>query len=167
MTKLRGFQIVKDEHRQNKKTVQVEQMGVHTLYADIKKPQRGTRKSAGYDFYLAQDVTLLPAQKTLIWSDIKAYMQEDEYLALHIRSSLGIKQGIILSNITGIIDSDYYENPDNDGNIGFSLLNTSGRGVELKAGERVAQGIFQHYLIIDDDKPLNESREGGIGHSGR
>jgi dUTP pyrophosphatase len=167
MTKLRGFEEVKKEHRQNKKEVNVEQMGVQVFYAPITLPTRGTRRSAGYDFYLAQDVTLLPAQKTLLWSDVKAYMQEDEVLELHIRSSLGIKQGIILSNITGIIDSDYYENPDNDGNIGFSLLNTSGRGVELKAGDRVAQGIFQKYLVADDDKPLQELRTGGTGSSGK
>lgn len=163
----RGFQEVKQEHRQNKREVNIEQMGIQTFYAPITLPTRGTRRSAGYDFYLAQDVTLLPAQKTLLWSDVKAYMEEDEVLELHIRSSLGIKQGIILSNITGIIDSDYYENPGNDGNIGFSLLNTSGVGVELKAGDRVAQGIFQKYLVADNDKPLQEERVGGTGSTNK
>lgn len=164
----RGFEVVKDEHRQNKRQMvdPFTQLPVE-VYATITKPTRGTRKSAGYDFYLAQDVTLLPAQKTIVWTDVKAYMQEDEVLELHIRSSLGIKQGVILSNITGIIDSDYYENPTNDGNIGISLLNTSGRGVELKAGERVMQGIFINYLTTDDDQPLNDTREGGIGSSGK
>jgi dUTP pyrophosphatase len=142
-------------------------MGVQRFYPTLTLPTRGDHRSAGYDFYLPVDVTLLPAQKTLLWLDVKAYMQEDEYLALHVRSSLGIKQGIILSNITGIVDSSYYQNPGNDGNIGISLLNTSGVGVELKAGERVVQGIFTKYLTTDDDSALHTERVGGIGSSGK
>lgn len=165
--KTRGFEVVKEEHKQNYRDVMVEQMGTQRFYPEITLPTRSDHRSAGYDFYLPTDVTLLPAQKTLIWTDVKAYMQEDEYLALHIRSSLGIKQGIILSNITGIIDSSYYSNAGNDGNIGISLLNTSGVGVELKAGERVMQGIFQKYLTTDDDFPQSGERTGGIGSSGK
>lgn len=167
MSKIRGFEEVKKEFRTHKKEIHVEGMGTHVLYADIHLPVRGTRKSACYDFFLPVDVLLLPAQKTIIWSDCKAYMQDDEYLAMHIRSSLGIKQGIILSNVTGIIDADYYENEANDGNIGFALLNTSGKGVELKAGERVCQGVFQKYLLADNDVVLSELREGGSGSSGK
>jgi dUTP pyrophosphatase len=167
LTKLRGFEIVKDEHRQNKKTVTVEQMGTHTIYAPITLPTRADVRSAGYDFYLAQDVTLLPAQKTLVWLDVKAYMQEDEVLEIYPRSSLGIKQGIMLGNTVGIIDSSYYENIGNDGNIGLSLLNTSGVGVELKAGSRVCQGIFKKFLVADNDTALSTERTGGIGSSGK
>lgn len=164
---IRGFKEVAKKHRQNFKEVNVEQVGIQTFYAPITLPTRNDRRSAGYDLYLPMNVMLLPAQKTLIWLDVKAYMQEDEVLEIYPRSSIGIKQGIMLSNTVGIIDSSYYENPDNDGNIGLSLLNTSGRGVEFKAGERIAQGIFKKYLVADDDTPLNESREGGIGSSGK
>lgn len=167
MPKQRGFEEVKQEHRQNFRDISVEHLGSHRIYAPITKPTRNDVQSAGYDFYLPMDITLLPAQKTLIWLDIKAYMKEDEVLEIYPRSSLGIKQGIMLSNTVGIIDASYYENPDNDGNIGVSLLNTSGRGVELKAGERIAQGIFKKYLVADDDTVLNESRTGGIGSGGK
>lgn len=164
---MRKFYEVKKEHRQNFKDINVEQVGIQRFYPEITLPTRGTKNSAGYDFYCPIDITLLPAQKTLIWSDVKVDMEEGEYLAMHIRSSLGIKQGIILSNITGIIDKDYYENPNNDGNIGFALLNTSGVGVEIKRGDRICQGIFSKYYITDDDAPLSEVREGGIGSSGK
>lgn len=159
----RKFYEVAKEHRQNKKEVNVEQLGVQTFYPELQLPTRGTKNSAGYDFYCPIDITLLPAQKTIIWSDVKVDMEEGEYLAMHIRSSLGIKQGIILSNITGIIDKDYFENPNNDGNIGLALLNTSGVGVEIKRGDRLCQGIFSKYLITEDDAPLSEVRIGGIG----
>jgi dUTP pyrophosphatase len=163
----RGFKEVAKEHRQNKKEINVEQMGPQTFYAPITLPTRADHRSAGYDFYLAQDVTLLPAQKTLVWLDVKAYMEEDEVLEIYPRSSLGIKQGIMLGNTVGIVDSSYYENPNNDGNIGLSLLNTSGVGVELKAGERVCQGIFKKYLVADNDTTLSTERIGGIGSSGK
>jgi dUTP pyrophosphatase len=165
--RLRGFEEVKKEHRQNKKTIVVEQMGEQTLYAPITLPVRADVRSAGYDIYLPLDVTLLPGRKTLIWTDIKAYMQEDEVLEIYPRSSLGIKQGIMFGNTVGIIDSSYYGNEGNDGNIGLSLLNTSGVGVELKAGDRIAQGIFKKYLKTDNDTTLSDTRTGGMGSSGK
>jgi dUTP pyrophosphatase len=162
---MRDFYEVSKEHRQNKKEVNIDQIGLQVFYPDITLPTRADQYSAGYDFYCPVDVMLLPAQKTIIWSDVKVDMEGDEYLAMYIRSSLGIKNGIILSNITGIIDKSYFGNPNNDGNIAYALLNTSGRGVEIKRGERICQGIFQKYLITDSDKPLSDKRIGGIGSS--
>ena len=77
-------------------------------------------------------------------------MQPDEVLEIYIRSSLGIKKGLMIPNNVGIIDSSYYNNPDNDGNIGIALVNTSGKEVTINAGERVAQGIFKKYLVADN-----------------
>ena len=160
----RKFYEVKKEHRQNKKTVTIEQMGTQEVYAPITLPTRATAKSAGHDIYLPMDVTLLPGRKTLIWTDVKVEMESDEVVLIVPRSSLGIKQGIMLSNTVGVIDSDYFENPGNDGNIGLSLLNTSGVGVELKAGERVAQAIFVKYGVTDDT--VDAERVDGIGSTG-
>lgn len=167
MSKLtRGFEVVRADARKHKQVAEV--FGkVHTNYPDIQLPVRADHRSAGYDIFNPADVMLLPMQKTIIWTDIKAYMQHDEYLALHIRSSLGIKQGIMLSNGTGIIDSSYFENEGNDGNIGIPVVNTSGKGVELKAGDRICQGIFMKYLLADNDEVLSETRVGGMGSSGK
>ena len=71
----------------------------------------------------------------------------------------------MLVNTTGIIDSDYYENPDNDGNRGFAFYNMSDVDVLIKAGERVLQGIFVNYLITEDDN-ADEVRTGGTGSTG-
>jgi dUTP pyrophosphatase len=94
-------------------------------------------------------------------------MQENEVLMLYVRSSIGVKKGVVLSNGTGIIDSSYYSNPSNDGNIGISLFNTSNKEVHIKAGERIAQGVFIQYLVTDDDNVLNNERAGGFGSSGK
>lgn len=127
-----------------------------------KLPSRGTKASAGYDISIIEGATIEPGCTHIFATGVKAYMQTDEYLALHVRSSIGIKKGLILANITGIIDSDYYNNPDNEGHIMVAVQNTTAKPVEVEAGERVCQGIFSKYLTIDSDD-ANDSRLGGIG----
>lgn len=165
--KVRGFEVVADEHRTAFDIFTDEKKKEHRFPTDITLPTRADERSAGYDFYVPKDVQLLPAQKTMIWTDVKAYMQPDEVLELYIRSSLAIKQGIMLSNNVGIVDSSYYSNEGNDGNIAVALVNTSGKAVTLKAGERVMQGIFKKYLVADVDETLKVERTGGIGSSGQ
>lgn len=150
----RGFQVVDNEFRKHSNV-------------DIILPKRGDSRSAGYDFYAPCDIRINPNEKVLVFSDVKAYMQEDEVLLLYVRSSLGIKHGIVLSNGTGIIDSSYYNNPSNNGNIGMSLHNTSDKVVEIKQGDRIVQGVFMKYLIADVDNVIHENRTGGIGSSNR
>ena len=79
----------------------------------IRIPVRKTASSAGYDIESGRDMDILPGKVTLIPTGLKAYMGEEEYLAIYIRSSMAIKHGLILINSTGIIDADYYNNYDN------------------------------------------------------
>lgn len=161
----RGFKVVVDAHKQHAQKVVAhgKQMEIHE---DTQLPVRADAKSAGYDFFSPIDVVLAPGQKMLVFTNVKAYMGSDEVLMLYPRSSMGIKKGLMLSNTVGVIDASYYENEGNDGNIGLPLLNTSGRGLEIKRGDRVAQGIFVKYLVADDDNTLSNTRVGGMGSSG-
>lgn len=152
--KIRGFEVVSDDKRKH-------------LDKEIILPQRGDRRSAGYDLRTPVEIILKPNERKLVFTDVKAYMLEDEVLELHVRSSIGVKRGIVLSNITGIIDSSYYENPDNDGNLGLALWNTSNETVVLEAQERICQAIFKKYLTADNDECLNTHRTGGFGSSGQ
>lgn len=165
MNKIRGFEVVKDEARTAYDVFTDEKKKTHKFLSDITLPTRADKGSAGYDFYIPKDITLLPAQKTIIFTDVKAYMQEDEVLKIYIRSSLAIKKGLMLSNNVGIIDASYYENEGNDGNIGIPIVNTSGKAVELVKGDRIAQGIFQKYLEADEDITQSDVRTGGFGSS--
>ncbi len=165
MTKTRGFEEVQEAHKQHGKTVSANGKTL-TIYPDTQLPVRADSASAGYDFFSPVDITLLPMQKTILATNVKAYMLEDEVLKLYPRSSMGIKKGLMLSNTVGIIDSSYYGNESNDGNIGLPLLNTSGKAIEIKRGERVCQGIFVKYLVADEDNVLSETRTGGTGSSG-
>lgn len=149
MEKKRGFEIAKGFEE-----------------GQINLPVRSTKNSAGYDIEAAEDC-VVPAFKqgqkpTLIKTGLKAYMQADEMLILANRSSNPGKKGLILANGIGVVDSDYYGNPDNDGHIMFAFYNFKNEDTEIKKGERIGQGIFQKYLIVDNDIAEGE-RTGGFG----
>lgn len=144
----------------------------------INLPVRKTNASAGYDFEAAESLIVpsiwkILAEKvfvgeatglkaTLIPTGIKSYMLDDEYLQLSIRSGTALKTGLILANGVGIVDSDYYNNPDNEGHIMFPVHNLGFRDKLIKKGERVGQGLFLKYLKVDDDVS-NGTRTGGFG----
>ena len=136
----------------------------------INLPIRKTKCSAGYDIEAAEN-TIIPSFKkgmkpTLVKTGIKAYMGEDEVLILANRSSNPGKKGLILANSIGVIDSDYYENPDNDGHIMFAFYNIKDEDIEIKKGDAIGQLIFMKYLTADNDNAQGE-RKGGFGSTGR
>ena len=149
MDKIRGFEVAKG----------FEDKGINL-------PIRKTKYSAGYDIEAAEDIVVPSFKKgdvpTLIPTGIKAYMEDDEVLYLYNRSSNPKKKGLILANSVGVIDKDYYGNPDNDGHIMFAFFNIKDEDIEIKKGEAIGQGIFSKYLITDDDEASGE-RQGGFG----
>lgn len=165
MSKVRGFEEVNKMHKQYPQEIVAHGQKL-VLHPQVKLPTRGDAGSAGYDFYLPIDVKLGPKESKLIWTNVKAYMQDGEVLKIYPRSSVATKLNVVIKNVVGIIDKSYYENPANDGNIGLMLINNSGVTVEFKAGERVAQGIFQPFLLADEDESQKDVREGGFGSTG-
>lgn len=163
MSKTRGFEVV--TKRTAFKVLTDEKKNKLSFPIEIQLPVRADARSAGYDFFNPKEIQILPGYTQVIFTDVKAYMQPDEVLKVYIRSSLAVKKGLQLANNVGIIDSSYYGNPDNDGNIGIAIKNTSGTAVTLNAGDRIAQGIFVPYLVADEDVASGE-RTGGFGSSG-
>lgn len=133
---------------------------------NTKLPKRSTSHSAGYDFYSSVSVAIGPGQSGMVKTNIKARMDKDDVLMIFPRSSMGIKKHVMLSNTVGIIDSDYYNNAENEGNIIISLHNYGDRILEVKPGEKIAQGIFVKFAVTDDDK-AEGMRVGGIGSTGK
>ena len=149
MDKKRGFEIAKGFEN-----------------ANINLPVRSTKNSAGYDIEAAEDC-MIPAFKlgqkpVLVKTGLKAYMESDEVLILANRSSNPGKKGLILANSIGVVDSDYYGNPDNDGHIMFAFYNFKDEDAVIKKGDRIGQAMFQKYLITDTDVAEGE-RTGGFG----
>lgn len=133
---------------------------------EVRLPKRKTKKSAGYDFFAIEDVDLYPNKLYVLPTGIKVQMEEDEVLYLHIRSSAAFKRGVRMINSIGVIDSDFYNNESNEGEISLGLLSHNDDVVHIKKGECVAQGVFHKFLITDDDEAEGE-RTGGIGSTGK
>ena len=141
MERVRGFEVAKGFENEG-----------------VNMPVRKTKFSAGYDIEAAEDC-VIPAFKlgqkpTLVKTGLKAYMQEDEYLMLCNRSSNPFKKGLVLANSIGIIDADYYGNPDNDGAFMYAFYNMFDKDVEIKKGDVIGQAIFKKYEIIDGQQRL-------------
>ena len=147
---MRYFEVVSDKHRKNN--------------VDIKLPTRATKNSIGYDFYSPIAVDIEPMHSQMIWTDVKAIFNSDEALLINVRSSMG-KQPVMIANTQGWIESDYANNPDNDGNIGFRLFNLGDTIYTVRVGDRIGQGMFIKYLTTDDDNATS-TRNGGFGSTG-
>ena len=131
-------------------------------------PQRKTAASAGYDLAAAEGAVIPPQAMVMVPTGVKAYMQADEVLMIHIRSSLAVKRQLVLMNSVGVVDADYYNNEDNEGHIFIALWNRGTHPVVIEAGERIAQGIFQKYLTVDGDMAGDgAARQGGFGSTGK
>lgn len=153
MERLRGFEIAKG----------FEDKGINL-------PERKTKNSAGYDIEAAEDC-IIPAFKpgmkpTLVKTGLKAYCQPDEFYMLLNKSSGPFKKGLVLANSVGIIDSDYYNNPDNDGHFMFAYYNFFDKDLEIKKGDAIGQVIFQKFLTVDNDNAEGE-RLGGFGSTSK
>lgn len=159
--------------------------------SQLKLPKRSTKNSAGYDFFLNDDQVVIKSiwkqipevmknfnnpnnlvkeramfKPELVRTGIKAYMEEEEVLYLYNRSSNPGKLGLILANSVGVIDSDYYNNRDNEGEIMFAFYNIYPFDVVLNRGDKIGQGVFSAFLKADDDN-YGDIRVGGIGSTGK
>ena len=150
MNKVRGFEVVVDDKRKTNEEVML--------------PTRGSSAAMAYDFYAPYDCCVSPNAIAKIWTDVKSYMQEDECLILNVRSSMGGK--FMLANTQGWIDSDYYSNESNDGNIGIFLKNISDSVQIIKKGDRIAQGAFFKFLVADNGN-TDSVRIGGFGSTNK
>ena len=133
------------------------------LYNEYNLPIRKTKYSAGYDFEAITDIILKPNETLKIGTGIKVKMENDDMLMLVVRSSMGFKYNVRLCNQVGIIESDYYNNKDNEGHIWVRLQNHGNEKFIIKKGETYIQGIFTKFLMIDDEEIIEKERVGGFG----
>ena len=149
--KMRGFEIVKEEMRKTK--------------GEITLPTRGSKVSAGYDFYIPFNIKMNSEWNT-IPTGIKCRIDKDWCLVEMPKSGLGFKFRSKLANTLGLIDSDYYNNESNEGHIWICLKNEGDKEVKIKRGEHFAQGVFTKFLKVDNDTTVT-SRTGGFGSTNK
>ena len=135
-----------------------------------KLPERSTKNSAGYDFYNIERVEIPPYKlgdnPVLVKTGVKAYMGQNEFLMLVNRSSNPKKKKLVIPNSVAILDADYVDNEDNEGEMGFLFYNLSNETVVIEAGEKLGQGIFIGYNTVINDTATRE-RTGGFGSTGK
>lgn len=136
-------------------------------YERIRLPERATSGSAGYDFYLTDDLTLRPGETVKLPTGIRCRMAEGWVLMIFPRSGLGFKYRLQLNNTVGVIDSDYYGS-DNEGHIFVRLTNDSNEELvlSLRKGDAFVQGVFLPYGITEDDR-AEGIRNGGFGSTSK
>ena len=135
------------------------------LYNEYSLPRRATKNSAGYDFFAVQDYVIKPGEIVKIPTGYKAKFNEQEALLIIVRSSMGFKYNVRMCNQVGLIESDYYNNPSNEGHIYVALQNEGDKEYIIKKGDAYCQGIFINFLTCDDE--VNVTRLGGIGSTNK
>lgn len=143
---------------------------IKQAYESIVLPTRKTRYSAGYDICTPFDILILPSESIVVPTGIKAVFSEDEmdtwHLQMYVRSSVGIRDGIVLTNGTGIIDPDY-QYAENEGDMMLALKNTSRYfSKRYAAGDRICQAVFCIHGLTSDDE-AGGRRTGGVGSTGK
>ncbi|MBB1564557.1 dUTP diphosphatase [Candidatus Gracilibacteria bacterium] len=138
-------------------------------------PTRSTKDAAGYDFFASEDIVIPSLFKalhngetlkpTFVPTHIKAFIPKNMFLQLANRSGNPLKIGISMANGVGIVDADYYNNPDNEGHIQGIFWNMTPEDVVIKKGQKIFQGIFLEYFTIENDV-VDAERGGGFGSTG-
>ena len=137
------------------------------LYDNIELPKRSTKTSAGYDIRSVEEGVVKPGEAKVFKTGLKVCMNPDEGLFILSRSSQGYKYNVCLMNNVGVIDSDFYNNDDNEGHFQVRLVNFGKNDFEVNIGDRIAQGVFMKYLIVDNEDIINNKRSGGLGSTGK
>ena len=119
------------------------------------------------DEYVSMDLMAEFTKKTgfrptLVSTGMKCKLDKGNWLMLANRSSSPLKYWLLVGNGIGVIDADYYNNPDNEGEIFFQVYNLSPFNIQIKKGEAIGQGIILPYGVITDDIEMGD-RIGGFG----
>ena len=129
------------------------------LYDAYNLPKRETKYAAGYDFYALFDFTLKPGEIMKVPTGVKVNMEADDVLLLIDRSSQGFKYNVRICNQVGVIDKDYYNNPNNEGHMWVRLQNEGDKDYVVKRGDGICQGMFVKYLLVDNEIEDFKERE--------
>ncbi len=133
----------------------------------IPLPHYATDGSAGLDMRACIDepLAIAPGETELIPTGLAIHVRDPGLAAVLLpRSGLGHKHGLVLGNLTGLIDSDY------QGQVFISCWNRSSQSYEISPGERIAQMVFvcveQVQFKVVDEFEDSDRGDGGFGHSG-
>lgn len=133
----------------------------------IPLPHYATEGSAGLDMRACIDepIAVSPGETVLVPTGLAIHICDADLAAVLLpRSGLGHKHGLVLGNLTGLIDSDY------QGQVFISCWNRGSKAYEIQPGERIAQMVFvpveQVQFDVVEEFDDSVRGDGGFGHSG-
>jgi dUTP pyrophosphatase len=138
---------------------------IRRLDSTVPLPTYGTEEAAGFDLAASQDMRLAPGQIALVPTGLVIEVPSGHFLAIFARSSTPLKRGLMVANGVGVLDPDYCGPKDE---VKIQVLNISGAEVQVKRGDRLAQGVVLPAPRVSwqEVSDLREVTRGGFGATG-
>ena len=136
---------------------------IRRLRASVRLPEYQTPGAAGFDLAASEDVIVAPHAFALVPTGLVIAVPDGYFLGVFARSSTPLRRGLIVSNGVGVIDSDYCGATDE---IKIQVLNVTGDAVTVRAGDRIAQGLFIPVARASWDETNEDLRAGSRGGFG-
>ena len=140
---------------------------VKKLKENARLPEYAHEGDGGMDLFSTEDYLLKPGERVLVSTGVQVEFPMGYELQIRPKSGLALKKGISIINTPGTVDAGYR------GEIGVVLINHGNEDVEIKAGDKVAQGVLNKVEVaeieeVDSKEDLSETMrgDGGYGSSG-
>lgn len=135
------------------------------LDSTVPLPTYGTAESAGFDLAAAHDLVIAPRRIALVRTGLVIEVPSGHFLGIFARSSTPLKRGLMVANGVGVIDPDY-SGPEDE--VMIQVLNVTDRDVEVRRGDRLAQGIIlpAPRVTWEEVTTIREVTRGGFGATG-
>jgi dUTP pyrophosphatase len=141
-------------------------VSIRLLHPSVSLPSYQTPGAAGFDLAASDDVEVAPHAIALVPTGLVIRVPEGHFLGIFARSSTPLKKGLMVANGVGVIDEDYCGATDE---VKIQVLNFTDRPVQVRKGDRIAQGLFIRVARAawqESDGDLREGSRGGFGSSG-
>ena len=136
---------------------------IRRLDPSVPLPEYQTPGAAGFDLAANGDTTIEPGRIALVPTGLVIEVPAGHFLAIFARSSTPLKKGLMIANGVGVIDQDYCGPADE---IKIQVLNFTAAAIEVKRGDRLAQGLFLPVTRMDWEEAGEDLREGSRGGFG-
>ena len=132
----------------------------------VRLPAYESAGAAGFDLAAAANVTVEPGTVRLVPTGLVIEVPQGFFLGIFARSSTPLKRGLMVANGVGVVDSDYC-GPEDE--VKIAVVNFTAAPVEIKAGDRIAQGIIlaAPHVVWEEASELGVQSRGGFGGTGQ
>jgi dUTP pyrophosphatase len=139
---------------------------IRRLSADVKLPQYETAAAAAFDLAAATDLDVPPGEVRLVPTGLVIEVPAGMFLGVFARSGTPLKRGLMVANGVGVVDPDYCGPADE---VKIAVLNFTARPVTIRAGDRLAQGIFLPAARVEweEASAMRQQSRGGFGSTDR